>query len=232
MELRRVQSAGRVAAMVLGALTAGLWQQAASAMSYRLVQSDLPNCKGPCPQIVVASGTIQQNEVTLFAEFVSAQKRKGQPIAGMVLIDSPGGFTSGAAGLGTVIRKLNMAVLVARPVADVVTRDRGLTAATCASACVIVLAGGAKRYYVRGSRVGVHQSHTGPTVLDPVTRQQVNGKVDHDNVRQAYLSYFGKMGISQELADVISRTSSEGMHWLSAEEMSKYRLAQDASSRP
>lgn len=202
----------------------------AQAMSYDLVEADLPSCTGACPKVIVASGTIQQNEPALFAEFIQTTGAR-EKLSNMVLLDSPGGFTGGAAALGAMIRKLNMMVLIGRPVSSVVTRGHGLTAGTCASACVIVLAAGTKRYYVKGSQIGVHKSHTGPTVLDPTTRQPVNGKVDHDEVRNAYQQYFRKMGIDQGIVALIDRTSSDEIYWLSPEELAKFRLARDASEQ-
>ena len=202
----------------------------AKAMSYDLVEADLPSCKGACPKVIVASGTIQQNEYALFADFIRTTGER-EKLSNMVLLDSAGGFTGGAAALGAVIRKLNMVVLIGKPVSGVVTRGQGLTAGTCASACVIVLAGGAKRFYVKGSRIGVHKSHTGPTVLDPTTRQPVNGKVDHDEVRTAYVQYFRKMGIDQGVVSLIDRTSSDEIYWLSPEELAKFRIARDASEQ-
>lgn len=202
----------------------------AQAMSYDLVEADLPSCKGACPKVIVASGTIQQNEYALFGEFIQTVGAR-EKLSNMVLLDSPGGFTAGAAALGAVIRKLNMVVLIGRPVSSIVTRGQGLTAGTCASACVIVLAGGTKRFYVKGSRIGVHKSHTGPTVLDPTTRQAVNGKVDHDEVRTAYLQYFRKMGIDPGLVSLIDKTSSDEIYWLSPAELAKFRLARDASEQ-
>ena len=152
-------------------------------------------------------------------------------LSNMFLIDSEGGFNGGAASLGLLLRGAKMTVWVGRPSGGVVSRDSGLRSGTCASACVLVLAGGATRYFVSGSRVGVHRSHMGPEVRDPTTRAIVSGKVQFDTVRQAYQWYFKRMGINQSLIGVIDKTPSESMYWLNPGEMGKYGLARDGSSR-
>ena len=68
-------------------------------------------------------------------------------------------------------------------------------------------------------------------VLDPVTRQAINATVDHDNVKDAYASFFKLMGIDQGLASKMDATPSESMYWLSSQEMAKFRLAKDSSAR-
>lgn len=202
----------------------------ASAMSYRLLDVELPNCRGSCPKVIVASGTIQQNEHLLFSEFFDSVK-DSEKLSNMVLINSPGGFNGGAVSLGMLLRKAKLTVWVGRPSGGPVTRTTGLTSGTCASACVLVLAGGTSRYFVSGSRVGVHRAHMGPEVRDPTTRAVVSGQVQHDAVRHTYLWYFKQMGISQTLMGVIEKTPSETIYWLNPAELGKYGLARDASKQ-
>jgi hypothetical protein len=202
---------------------------AAQAMTYRLVEADLPGCGESCPKIIHASGTIQQNEHVLFAEFV-ADAARSHKLSSLVVVESPGGFNAGAAALGLMLRKLRMSVIVGRPAGGSVTRSSGLTAATCASACVLVLAGGKDRFFVPGSRVGVHRAHTGPEVRDPLTRGVVSGQLEHSAIKDAYSRYFRQMGIDQSLSQVMDKTPSESMYWLSPAEMSKFRLAKTTSA--
>jgi hypothetical protein len=207
-----------------------IFSTAASAMTYRLVEANLPMCKGQCPGVIVASGTIGQQEHLRFAQFVDENLKQGR-VSRVVVIESPGGFNVGAASLGMLLRRLNMTVIVGRWTGETITTTTGLQPSVCASACVLTLAGGKTRFFTPGSRVGVHRSHTGPTVLDPVTRQQVNGTVDNTNVKAAYASFFRQMGVSQGLADVMDKTDSSSMYWLSEQEMARFKLAQNASSR-
>ena len=211
-------------------LMVGLTNTPAHALNYRLVPAELPGCKGQCPGVIVATGTIRQNEGLELLTFIQDNAGKNA-VSKLMVIESPGGFNVGGATLGTVLRKLNMTVIVGQWTGGSITGTSGLAPSTCASACVLVLAGGAKRFFIPGSRVGVHRSHTGPEVRDPVTRQVVNGRVNNDDVKSAYVSYFKQMGVGQGLADLADKTESGSMYWLSAQEMAKFKLAQDATKR-
>lgn len=220
----------RVAALLLGLVGGLVSGVAAQAMSYRLVEADLPGCKGKCPGVIVATGTIGQNEGYELLAFIEETLGKN-PVSQVLVIESPGGFNVGAATMGAVLRQLKMTVIVGRWTGETITANTGIAPSTCASACVLVLAGGVKRFFVPGSRVGVHRSHTGPEVRDPITRQVVNGRVNNDDVKTAYAGYFRQMGVSQGLADVMDKTESGSMYWLSAQEMTRFKLAEDASKR-
>jgi hypothetical protein len=218
------------AASLLVLASVGFGASPALALSYRLVPAELPSCKGQCPGVIVATGTIRQNEGLELLNFIQANAGRNA-VSKLLVIESPGGFNVGGATLGAVLRKLNMTVIVGRSTGEAITASSGLAPSTCASACVLVLAGGTKRFFVPGSRVGVHRSHTGPEVRDPVTRQVVNGRVNNDDVKSAYAAYFKQMGVAQGLAEVMDKTDSGSMYWLSAQEMTKFKLAQDASKR-
>jgi hypothetical protein len=211
-------------------LVAGLGATPASALSYRLIEAELPTCRGACPKIIVASGTIRHNEHFSFMEFITGLSAEDR-LSSMLVLESPGGFNSGASALGMLLRKLKMTVVVGRPIGGAVTPSTGLTAATCASACVLVLAGGTTRYFVQGSRVGVHRANMGPEIRDPTTRALVSGEVSHENVRNAYARYFRMMGVDQGLATVMDRTAADSMHWLSPAELGRFRLARNAATR-
>lgn len=200
------------------------------ALSYRVADANLPGQKGPCTGVIIASGTITQREHLYLAEFLQETLRQ-RSVCPILVIESPGGFNVGAASLGLLARRLKMTVMVAGWTGETITTNSGLRPSTCASACVLVLAGGSNRYIVSGSRVGVHRSHTGIPVLDPLTRQSVSGTVDNAGVKSAYASYFKQMGVGQGLADVMDKTDSSTMYWLSEQEMSKFKLAVNVSRR-
>ena len=226
-----VSGARHLLASAAGGLFAiALCAAPAAAMTYRLIAADLPGCREACPKIIVASGTIQENEHHLFADFVESVA-KTEKLSSMLVLESPGGFFGGAAVLGMMVRKLKMTVVVGQPISSVVTREAGLTSATCASACVLVLAGGQTRLYVMGSRIGVHRSHMGQEVRDPSSRAVVSGTVEHGEVKDAYVSYFKKMGINPALTSLIDKTPSDSIYWLSPQELTKYRLARDSSTK-
>ena len=75
---------------------------------------------------------------------------------------------------------------------------------SCASACVLVYAGGTVRYGIAGSRLGVHRFTTTETGGDPVAdTQRVTGLV---------LGYLKRMGVSASLVEAMSATSD--IRWL------------------
>lgn len=201
----------------------------ALALSYRLIDAELPGCKERCPKVIVATGMIGQDEHLRLARFVD-ESRASYSISSMLVIDSPGGFNIGAAYLGAVLRKLKMTVVVGQHAGSALTPTAGFMPGTCASACVLVLAGGASRYFVAGSKVGVHRSHSGPVILDPLTKTVLNGKIEHEDVKAAYAQYFKGMGVGQGLANLMDKTPPEQMYWLSPAELGKYRLARNAPS--
>jgi hypothetical protein len=213
--------------LALTTLIAGA--SAAAALTYELAEAELAGCKGACPRVIVATGTIGQAEHVQLAAFLSRSTGSG-PVSQVIVIDSPGGFTLGGAYLGTLMRQLKMTVIVGRWNGQTITASNGIMPGTCASACVLVLSGGTARYYVPGSRVGVHRSHTGPVVLDPTTRLPINGTINHDDVSQAHIAYFRRMGIDPGLVSKMDATPSEQIYWFSESEMAKFRLARTTSS--
>lgn len=219
---------GFAAASLLGAV---FMASPASALSYRLADAELPGCKGPCPKVVVATGTIGQNEHAELVSFLD-EAMKSDRVAEVILIDSPGGFTVGAMTMAYVLRKLKMTVIVGRWTGDTITPTGGLTSGTCASACVFTLSGGTSRYFVAGSRVGVHRQHTGRQVLDPTTRKPVNATVDYESGFDLYRKFFASLGVDGPgVVAKLSKTPSEDMYWFSPEEMAKHRIARDVSTR-
>jgi len=117
----------------------------------------------------------------------------------IVLLSSPGGNLGQAVIMGEVIRSHGLATAVG--VADSSGRIRP---AYCASACVLVYAGGKPRYGVEGSRLGVHRFVTTAPVHDPVAdTQRTAGMV---------LGYMTRMGVSSSVVEAMSETRD--VRWL------------------
>ncbi|WP_312018250.1 COG3904 family protein [Bradyrhizobium semiaridum] len=130
-----------------------------------------------------------------------------------VLLSSQGGALDQAAIMGDVIRARGLVTAVA-------TADASgkLRAAYCASACVLVYAGGRERYGIEGSRLGVHRFTTATKVSDPLAEaQRIQGMV---------LSYMTRMGVSSKIIEAMSQTSD--IRWLSPKEA----LAMNLITRP
>jgi len=75
----------------------------------------------------------------------------------------------------------------------------------CASACVLVFAGGNTRFGVEGSKLGVHRFVTTRPAEDPVA--------DAQRTAGAVLSY---LGVSSSVVEAMSATGN--IRWLSAKE--------------
>jgi len=129
-----------------------------------------------------------------------------------VLISSPGGDLNQAMIMGEVIRSRGLATAVG--VADAAGR---ITPSYCASACVLVYAGGKPRVGIEGSMLGVHRFVTSTSGRDPVAdTQRTAGMV---------LSYMSKMGVSSVIVEAMSATKD--VRWLGAKEASAMNLITD-----
>ena len=105
--------------------------------------------------------------------------------------------------MGEIIRSRGLATAVGT--ADASGR---LTRSYCASACVLLYAGGTPRYGVEGSALGVHRFTATLPSHDPVAdAQRTTGMV---------LSYMTKMGVSSAVVEAMSATRD--VRWLSPTE--------------
>ncbi|MVT68963.1 hypothetical protein GPL21_28130 [Bradyrhizobium pachyrhizi] len=135
----------------------------------------------------------------------------------VVLLSSPGGALNQAAIMGEVIRTRGLVTAVA-------TADASgkLRPASCASACVLVYAGGQTRYGIAGSRLGVHRFTTSAPVSDPLAEaQRIQGMV---------LGYMTKMGVSSAIVEAMSQTSD--IRWLNPNEALALNLITRPVDRP
>ena len=136
------------------------------AMRFVRVTSADPACKPNCPEWLSAEGRIEPGTAAVFADAIANLKGRRLPI----LIHSPGGSVADAGAMGELIRAKGLAVAVARtlisncPQASPKCPDGPGVAitggATCASACVLVLAGGVERLAAPSALIGVHQTTT------------------------------------------------------------------------
>jgi len=130
----------------------------------------------------------------------------------VVLLSSPGGNLDQALIMGEIIRSRSLATAVGT--ADPSGR---ITRSFCASACVLVYAGGAPRYGVDGSMLGVHRFTNSRPGRDPVAdAQRLTGGV---------LNYMTKMGVSSAVVEAMSATAD--VRWLEPAEALKMNLVTD-----
>lgn len=134
----------------------------------------------------------------------------------VVLLSSPGGDLNQAVIMGEIIRSRGLATAVG--IADASGHVRP---AYCASACVLVYAGGQTRYGVEGSMLGVHRLVTSAPVHDPVAEtQRIAGMV---------LGYMTKTGVSSTVSEAMSQTRD--VRWLGAKEALAMNLITDPLDR-
>jgi hypothetical protein len=134
-----------------------------------------------------------------------------------VLLASPGGDLGQAIIMGEIIRAHGLATAVGT--ADSSGRVRS---AYCASACVLVYAGGKPRLGVEGSLLGVHRFVTVSPVSDPVAdTQRTTGMV---------LGYMTKMGVSSSVVEAMSETRE--IRWLAPKDALAMNLVTDPLRKP
>lgn len=184
-----------------------------SLVSSRIARTDLDGSGHDRPALAV-SGTIGPAAASWFRDRLDeAHLAAGDA----VLLSSPGGDLNQAVIMGEIIRSRGLVTAVG--VADTAGRVRP---AYCASACVLVYAGGKTRYGIEGSMLGVHRFVTTAAVPDPVA--------DTQRVAGLVLGYMTKMGVSSAVVEAMSQTRN--VRWLDAKEAAAMNLITDPVGRP
>jgi hypothetical protein len=130
----------------------------------------------------------------------------------LILLSSPGGDLNQALIMGETIRSRGLVTAVG--VAD---GSGHVRPAYCASACVLVYAGGKPRLGIEGSALGVHRFVTSTPARDAVADTQRTAGI--------VLGYMTKMGISSAVVQAMSETRD--VRWLGAKEASAMNLITD-----
>jgi hypothetical protein len=121
----------------------------------------------------------------------------------VVLLSSPGGNLEQALIMGETIRARGLVTAVGSADAS-----GHVTRSYCASACVLVFAGGRPRLGVEGSALGVHRFTTSSPGRDPVAETQRTAGL--------ILDYMTRMGVSPAIVTAMSETRE--VRWLSAQQ--------------
>jgi hypothetical protein len=184
-----------------------------SMTSTLIARADLDGSGHGRPALFI-SGTIGPAAASWFRDRIDA----AHLIAGdTILISSPGGDLYPAVIMGEIIRSRGLATAVG--IADASGRVRP---SYCASACVLVYAGGKPRFGVEGSALGVHRFVTTKPVSDPIAEAQ--------RVSGAVLSYMTKMGVSSSIVAAMSETKA--VRWLEPKEALAMNLVTDPFAKP
>jgi hypothetical protein len=134
-----------------------------------------------------------------------------------VLLSSPGGRLNQAIIMGEIIRSRGLVTAVG--VADA---SGHVKPSFCASACVLVYAGGATRLGIEGSMLGVHQFTTATPGVDPVA--------DTQRIAGTLLGYMTKMGVSPSIVEAMSQTRD--VRWIGVKEAAAMNLVTNPAGRP
>jgi hypothetical protein len=184
-----------------------------SMTSSRIGSADLDGSTRSRPALFI-SGTIGDAA----ASWLRNRLDEAHLVAGdAVLMSSPGGDLNQAMIMGEIIRSRGL--LTAVGTADAAGRIRP---SYCASACVLVYAGGKPRIGIKGSMLGVHRFVTSAPGRDPVA--------DTQRIAGIVLSYVTKMGVSSSVVEAMSETSD--VRWLGAKEASAMNLVTDPVRGP
>ena len=203
----------------------------AHAMRFVRVMSADPACKPNCPEWLSAEGQIVVGTARAFAEAVERLKGRRLPI----LIHSPGGSVADAGAMGELIREKGLAVAVARTLIancpDVSPKcpdgpGSAITGgAMCASACVLVLAGGVERLAAPSARIGVHQITTLVSETEGLAHLKSTRKIyEQRGVDAAVEAYLDAMGVGDPVMTLMRKTWAASIRWLSPAELKASRL--------
>jgi hypothetical protein len=201
-------------------------------MRFVRVTSAEAACKPNCPEWLSAEGRIQPGTAKAFADAIANLKGRRLPI----LIHSPGGSVADAGAMGELIRAKGLAVAVARtlitncPEASPKCPDGPGTAITggaiCASACVLVLAGGVERLASPSARIGVHQITTVVSETEGLAHLKSTRKIyEQQGVDAAVEAYLAATGVGEPVMTLMRKTSAASIRWLSPAELKDSHLA-------
>ena len=197
----------------------------------RVVGAD-PACAPNCPEWLSAEGRIWSGAAAALAQAVESFGGRRLPI----LIHSPGGSVADAIAMGELIRIRGLAVAVARTLItncpDRAPRcpggpGRAMTGgAMCASACVLMLAGGVERLVGPAARVGVHQITTLVKETEGSAHLTSTRKIyEQVDVDEAVTHYLTAMGVGDPVMALMRKTPAASIRWLSLADLRASGLA-------
>jgi len=198
--------------------------RAAEEMGFDIVALGDGRCAARCPRVIIARGQIGDDTADAFLGFLK-ETLGGGAVKSVVLLDSPGGKVMAAMDFGRTLRRLGMAVIVARPT-EQTAASGALAPARCYSACVYALMGGRKRVIPPRSLVGVHRMFAYTTSFNLAEfgfERELN--LDDGEMRNTLARYSRSMGVSSDLISLAERTSHEQLRLLTGAEIARWRLA-------
>jgi hypothetical protein len=159
---------------------------------------------------VALTGEITKASVARFAEVIGAVRPRFEVLE--ITLNSRGGDVLAALQIGEIAREQWLMTTV----------DDDTPGIECASACVLVFAGGAVRIAGDDSRVGIHRPHFDPQLFASLDRTQAQKK--YGDLADQVRTYLSKMGESDALYQAMMRVSSAEIRWLTYSEMKAMNL--------
>src|ERR1700722_8149403 len=170
-------------------------------MRFVRVTSAEAACNPDCPEWLSAEGRIEPGTAKVFAVAITNLKGRRLPI----LIHSTGGSVADAGAMGELIRAKGLAVA---------------GGAACASACVLVLAGGVERLAAPSARIGVHQITTVVSETEGLAHLKSTRKIyEQKGVDAAVEAYLAAMGVGEPVMTLMRKTWAASIRWLSPAEL-------------
>lgn len=196
--------------------------QAHQIITSALLAFVINTCHGDVlPQIVTTdfwkftiSGSIDQNDAKRFENIQKAaniyKEKFKKKVSIITYLDSPGGDVNASMSIGSALRDLDSLVHV----------DEG---ATCASSCVLVLAGAGRRYVDINSRVGIHR----PYRIDSESSTPENEKRKYLELGKIVETYLDSMNVNNKLYSDMLRISPKDIKYLTKDELVAYGIWND-----
>ncbi len=164
--------------------------------------------------VLAITGEVGPAAATWFRERL---ERAGLAPGDTVLLASPGGDLEQALIIGEIIRAHGLSTAV-----GAVDAAGRITPSYCASACVLIYAGGKPRYGLEGSKLGVHRFVTTGPSRDPVAEaQKTTGMV---------LNYMSRMGVAATVVEAM--TATRNVRWLDDSEAAAMNLVTTPVRKP
>jgi hypothetical protein len=209
-----------------------------------VVRSSQPGCEPKCAEWISAEGDIVLATAELLRKVVNSLGGRKLPI---LIHSSGGGIISQAILMGFLIRDRGLDVAVARTVFDPCASTPGgckqgtwsgslgepdQQSAFCNTTCTFVLAGGVRRFVGPEALIGFQNYRLNPAIVER-WRQTYRGSTPVDTVIQRsfappiaayYRTYFRKLGISEDIVDLMVSTPTGETRILTEPELLKLRL--------
>ncbi len=207
------------------------------------VAKGAPGACGPgCDTWIAAEGTFDPKVHERLSDFLKVPSHGRLPI----FFHSPGGELQPSIATGNLLRERRMIAGIGQTIpegcrmrarADAACRrlmgsgriltaqlrvDRGI----CASGCGYALIGASVRLVGAGAKFGVHASRL-VRRADDDSMPPPNRATQQDAERQSYdllKQYVALAGVDPALIDLAMRTPHNRVHWLSAQELSRYGI--------